>query len=457
MSSFKSLEPFVLFVTNDLELEKKISPAFEKYGAYFSTQNTEVASQIIDIKRVDVLLIDESLYQDRTIASKYRKHIFDLYTKTVEKNPKAVTLVFFEKKLSNFINEFSRKSEVLIKLDRNNIDKNKVNYILQTFSRQKFKSLVLNDFKAGKKFSAPLFIYNDDKNGYELFLNADEEFTRGKMDLLIQKGHNRIFVKNEDLVKIFDSSNMYFSEEMHQTRKRYKFFLSYFLDHSADEKTYIGNQLSDLGKDIIKRLRKLISRFDNPAEALCKLPYVRWTEISHGLNCAIYIIIWGDYLGLKNTDDLAFAAFVHDHGKFEIDFKPGTHGKFFSNLTDNIDYKKHPQLCLEMLKRKCIHLDRRVHDAIASHHENFDGTGFPRGISGEDLTVEAMLLSIADLFDHFKTIHAYNQHVTADKAWAELLEVHQDSLLGTKYHPRLISRLEDFFRIYQKDKVKKTA
>ncbi len=263
--------------------------------------------------------------------------------------------------------------------------------------------------------------------------------------VLHRQGYNRIFLKSDDLQELFSSQQMYLSEEIHLARKRYKFFLSYFLDHSSDEKTFIGNQLSELGKDIIKRLQKIIAKCDSPYEAFCELPYTRWSEITHGINTAIYILIWGRYLGIKNIEEVAFAGLIHDHGKFEINFKPGTHGKFFSNLTDNIDYKKHPQFCIQMLQRKCIRLDRKTLDAILCHHENYDGTGFPRGISGDDLSMEASLISLADLYDHLKTIHTYNHHVTPEHAWYETIEVHKKSLLGSKYNPRMMDMISDFF------------
>ncbi len=170
MIESKKWVPFVLFVTNDHELERKISPAFQDYGDYFSTQNSAVALEIFEHQRVDVLLIDESLYQDKTIASKYRKNIFDLYKKAIEKNAKVITLVLFSKRNSNFINEFPRKSEVLIKLDRNNIDENKIRYLLLTFSRQKYRSVVLKDIKLGSKIPVPLFVQDDENTAFELFL-----------------------------------------------------------------------------------------------------------------------------------------------------------------------------------------------------------------------------------------------------------------------------------------------
>jgi HD-GYP domain-containing protein (c-di-GMP phosphodiesterase class II) len=64
-----------------------------------------------------------------------------------------------------------------------------------------------------------------------------------------------------------------------------------------------------------------------------------------------------------------------------------------------------------------------VADVILSHHERWDGTGYPRGLAGEEIPKAARLISVADTYDVMTARDSYRKPVTSEDAIAELRRV----------------------------------
>jgi len=117
-------------------------------------------------------------------------------------------------------------------------------------------------------------------------------------------------------------------------------------------------------------------------------------------------------MGIKNDDliHIKRGALLHDIGKMgvpdEILHKPGP-------LTDEewLIMRKHPQFAYEMLSP--IGYLHRALDIPSCHHEKWDGTGYPRGLKGEQIPLAARLFAIVDVWDALRSDRPYR------KAWPE--------------------------------------
>jgi len=95
-------------------------------------------------------------------------------------------------------------------------------------------------------------------------------------------------------------------------------------------------------------------------------------------------------------DDLRLAALLHDIGKIGVDsailFKPGR-----LNYVERMIVQAHShignRIVREVLKRP------RAAELIRDHHERWDGTGYPRGIAGAEIPLQAQIISVCDAFD----------------------------------------------------------
>ncbi len=93
--------------------------------------------------------------------------------------------------------------------------------------------------------------------------------------------------------------------------------------------------------------------------------------------------------------------------------------------------RTHPELGVEILKHvvdlsKCL-------PAILHHHENWDGTGYPRGVKGEAIPLEARILSVADAYDAITSPRPYRTQLSLKDALGELRRC-----AGTQFDPELV-------------------
>ena len=162
---------------------------------------------------------------------------------------------------------------------------------------------------------------------------------------------------------------------------------------------------------------------------------------SHSLNVTKYSMLLGEQLGLdeERLRSLSQGALLHDLGKIgipdDILKKPG-------NL-DESEFeviKKHPMLTSDILDT----LETSDHfAAIArSHHERWDGSGYPDGLNGEDIPLLARIVAIADAWDAMTSDRVYRAAMSDNIALA-IFEREKDS---GQWDPYLADKFIDLIR-----------
>lgn len=132
----------------------------------------------------------------------------------------------------------------------------------------------------------------------------------------------------------------------------------------------------------------------------------------------------------KQTDTLQVAATLHDVGKILIPIdiltKPGRLSE-----PEWAVIKEHPTTGWEWLKP--FKLPTCITQIILQHHERLNGSGYPFGLSGDDILLEARILGIADVVDAIAFHRPYRPSLGFGKAVDELRQ-HQGSL----YDPSVV-------------------
>ncbi|MBD3379919.1 MAG: HD domain-containing protein [Candidatus Omnitrophica bacterium] len=134
-------------------------------------------------------------------------------------------------------------------------------------------------------------------------------------------------------------------------------------------------------------------------------------------------------LGREKIEALKTAALLHDLGKLAVDetilFKNGKLTK-----QEFEEMKMHPHWGEEVIKLVCFL--KEIVPIMAGHHENWDGSGYPRGIEGKDIPLEARILCIADIYEALTADRPYRKGFTVDEAVIIIR-----SEVGRKLDPRL--------------------
>lgn len=150
----------------------------------------------------------------------------------------------------------------------------------------------------------------------------------------------------------------------------------------------------------------------------------------------------GNKLGItgKDYNNLYYASLLHDIGKIKasrkIDISFKTKDNF--HLVQN-EISLHPVVGANMLKQ--INLFKDIIPIVKHHHENYDGTGYPDGLKGENIPLASRIISVVE--DYTKIF--YNEYIENfsqdNEALNKLL-----SLSGTKYDPKVINALKEIIK-----------
>ncbi len=155
----------------------------------------------------------------------------------------------------------------------------------------------------------------------------------------------------------------------------------------------------------------------------------------HSTRVMGYAMMIGEELGLgfEDVEQLRFAGLLHDIGKTglpgEILLKPSrlsaqelaqvhSHAEIGASIVDQIEFL------------------RSLTPVILHHHEHWDGSGYPMGLSGEDIPLLARILCVADAFDAMTTKSSYKKRMSFAVARREL-----EKNVGTHFDPRVVGGL----------------
>jgi len=165
-------------------------------------------------------------------------------------------------------------------------------------------------------------------------------------------------------------------------------------------------------------------------------------EEAHSSRVSFLCIKIGRALGMKGDElnSLRAISNLHDIGKIAIDSsilnKPGP----LTNKEWEI-VKKHPEIGYRIIATS--HEYAEIANDILSHHERYDGKGYPRGLLGDNIPIRARIISVADSFDAMISTRPYRKPLTTQEAIDELK---RNS--GTQFDPNIV---EVFINLYKKN------
>jgi hypothetical protein len=153
---------------------------------------------------------------------------------------------------------------------------------------------------------------------------------------------------------------------------------------------------------------------------------------SHGRRVAALAVAIGQDMPLSaaQREGTRLAALIHDLGSFKIPVdilvKPG-------KLTDveRLLVQSHPEVGHRILQG--IEFPWPIAEIILQHHERIDGTGYPRGLAGSAMLIEARILAVSDAMEAMVSDRPYRPRLSVDAALNELIR-HR----GTFYDPVVV-------------------
>jgi len=220
---------------------------------------------------------------------------------------------------------------------------------------------------------------------------------------------NTLFIKDAKYADI--SIPEYLSIE---TQQRALSILASTMDKVQKEGNFAVDEVTSVASDIVEELV-------TQAEVTIYLTGIAIYDdctLAHSLNCSIYSALLARFCGftIPQIKVITCGALLHDMGKIEIDKqilnKPGS-------LTDEefTIIKQHPELGFNLLTKKRLELSSLIAHMAWQHHEKVDGSGYPRGLQGDNILNYARLLAITDVYEAITAHRPYREAMKPEVAY----------------------------------------
>ena len=187
--------------------------------------------------------------------------------------------------------------------------------------------------------------------------------------------------------------------------------------------------------DISKQVGAIIDELLSNPTVVFELTHINMhseNTFSHSVNVCILSLLTGLAMGFNQNQlrDLGIGALMHDIGKTLI--KEELLSKKKLNAEEKTEIEKHPNLGFDIL-RQYQELNLLASHIAFQHHENFDGTGYPRKLKGHGITEYARIVAYADLYDNLITDY---KEIKGLKPWEALKKI--KAKVGTQLDPEIV-------------------
>jgi len=206
----------------------------------------------------------------------------------------------------------------------------------------------------------------------------------------------------------------------------------------SDEIKELAESFNDMAASLYKSRRRLHTYFYRSVQSLIRILEARdrYTK-GHSERVAEYAAKIAVRLGLpaEQVELLRDTAVLHDIGKLGIEER-------ILNKKENLTgeewetIRQHPIIGEQILAP--ILLNKELLAVVRSHHERYDGTGYPDRLAGPAIKIFAQILTVADAFDAMTSPRSYRPAMAMDKAVAELKR-HR----GSQFAPRVVDVFAD--------------
>ncbi|MBI3599814.1 MAG: HD-GYP domain-containing protein [Nitrospinae bacterium] len=233
-----------------------------------------------------------------------------------------------------------------------------------------------------------------------------------------------------------------FQEEIKQAAKAHN--EANYVIRNAMQDVRMGKSISS--GDAKKAVNNMADSIMRNRDALLCLSQIKskdeYTSF-HSINVCILCLAFGRHMGYSEIElkTLGIGALLHDIGKTKVpDEILNKAGKLTPEEFEIM--KKHTIYSAEILS-KTHGIPQKALEIPLQHHERYNGTGYPRGLKGDEIGVSGMLSSIADVYDAITSTRVYHTGVLPHEALKRMYE-----WKGKDFHNGLLEQFIKCVGIY---------
>jgi HD-GYP domain-containing protein (c-di-GMP phosphodiesterase class II) len=295
------------------------------------------------------------------------------------------------------------------------------------------------ELKAGDKLPFALYVYLPANGKIIPYNHKNHPLTDESLTKFKNNQHYNLYVKKSELSNYYnycaaslkaDKESMTEHEYLQEATKKMKGLMSGFFDKSKVSDPVENAQLLDnLGK-IVSQLEDASGSKVDLMQEVNKVAAKQMTNYTHARNMATYCALFGMVAGINEPQTLRIGGLLHDLGMMDLPLSLLQKNEEDMDEMEMAQYKLHPGNGKLSIVEKGMEIPRAVEKMIMQHHEHSDGSGFPYGLTANEIDPFAKVCAFADVFDTYTSVREGYQQMSPALAMARI-----SGRGGKKPHP----------------------
>lgn len=249
-------------------------------------------------------------------------------------------------------------------------------------------------------------------------VSADPQHQDKARKLIEEKeGTEEFFIKKDDMGKYFNQAtaqlkdmmadpNISLSEKTKKTYEVSKDIMKNYFEVDASPK------ILKESKGVVEVMDECLSDADANFHSIFSITAKNYFTYTHSVNVGLYCLAYGVKAKMGDNDirDLGLGGMLADIGKSKIDLN-------ILNKKTNLTAEEIAQVrCHSAYGQEILEdmgcFPTRIIQMAGQHHENYDGSGYPNGLVGEEIAPFARICKLADVYDALTTHRSYKRALT---------------------------------------------